>query len=105
MILAYGNRETQGNPISRSDLSWDIIALYQHINLDRSIGAGNRQTVHWTYNIQISVGLLPRNSGKLILISFNCGTHFIGTKPYDPENLPPSQTASEVWGMIMGNNL
>ena len=68
------------------------------------LGRANRHTVHWTYNIQISVGLLPRNSGKLNLISFNCATHFIGTRPYDPENLPPSQTLNEVWGKIMGNN-
>ena len=68
------------------------------------LGRANRHTVHWTYNIQISVGLLPRNSGKLNLISFNCATNFIGTRPYDPENLPPSQTLNEVWGKIMGNN-
>ena len=68
------------------------------------LGRANRHPVHWTYNIQISVGLLPRNSGKLNLISFNCATHFIGTRPYDPENLPPSQTLNEVWGKIMGNN-
>ena len=88
MISAYGNRrKTQGTQFRAQDLSWDIIVLYRHINLERSIGTGNRHTVHWTYNIKISVGLLPRNSGKLILISFNCGTHFIGTKPYDPEKL------------------
>ena len=45
--------------ISLSDLSWDIITLYRHINLDCLIGAANRHTGHWTYNIQISVGLLP----------------------------------------------
>ena len=67
------------------------------INLERSIGTGNRHTVHWTYNIKISVGLLPRNSGKLILISFNCGTHCIGTKPYDPEKL--ATFPNRIWGL------
>ena len=29
---------------------------------------------------------------------------FMGTKPYDQETLPPSETKNEVWGNIIGNN-
>ena len=40
MISSYGNRRTPETPISFSVLSWDIMLLYRHIKLDRSIGAG-----------------------------------------------------------------
>ena len=60
MISAYGNRrKTQGTQFRAQDLSWDIIVLYRHINLERSIGTGNRHTVHWHITLKSVLGFCP----------------------------------------------